>query len=46
MNYPVGDFLIRLKNASLAGKKEIVAPAGKKLLLLIQRRLRLLEESC
>jgi small subunit ribosomal protein S8 len=31
MNYPVGDFLIRLKNASLAGKKEIVAPYSKEI---------------
>lgn len=28
-NYQVGDFLIRLKNASLAGIKEVVFPANK-----------------
>lgn len=28
-NYPVGDFLIRLKNASLARKKDVVVPMSK-----------------
>lgn len=28
-NYPVGDFLIRVKNASLAGKHEVEAPLTK-----------------
>lgn len=27
VNYPVGDFLIRVKNASLAGRKEISLPS-------------------
>ena len=26
IDYPVGDFLIRLKNAAMAGKKEVVVP--------------------
>lgn len=29
MNYPVGDFLIRLKNAVIAGNKEISVPTTK-----------------
>lgn len=29
INYPVGDFLIRLKNAALSGKREIVVPETK-----------------
>lgn len=28
-NYPLGDFLIRLKNAALAGHKEVIAPKTK-----------------
>lgn len=28
-NYPIGDFLIRIKNASLAGKKTVVVPQNK-----------------
>lgn len=28
-NYPVGDFLIRIKNSFLAGKKEIILPNTK-----------------
>lgn len=28
-NYPIGDFLIRIKNAYLAGKKELVCPHSK-----------------
>lgn len=30
-NYPVGDFLIRIKNAAMAGRKEVSAFSGKKL---------------
>lgn len=26
LNYPIGDFFIRLKNAGMAGRKEIVVP--------------------
>lgn len=29
MNYPIGDFLIRLKNASLAGRKSVVTDSSK-----------------
>lgn len=29
INYPVGDFLIRMKNAVIAGNKEITVPATK-----------------
>lgn len=29
VNYTIGDFLIRLKNASMAGKKEVVMPKSK-----------------
>lgn len=29
INYPVGDFLIRIKNASIAGKNEIVSKNSK-----------------
>ncbi len=32
IDYPVGDFLIRLKNSALAGKKEIVVPKTKYIL--------------
>jgi len=28
-NYPVGDFLIRIKNANLAGKKTVIVPQNK-----------------
>ena len=28
-NYPVGDFLIRIKNASIAGRSELVTPSTK-----------------
>jgi small subunit ribosomal protein S8 len=28
-NYPVGDFLIRIKNAAMAGNKEVVTPNTK-----------------
>jgi small subunit ribosomal protein S8 len=29
MNYPIGDFLIRLKNAVIAGRKEVNVPVTK-----------------
>lgn len=29
INYPVGDFLIRVKNATLSGKSEVVLPSTK-----------------
>lgn len=29
ITYPVGDFLIRIKNAALAGRKEVTAPTTK-----------------
>jgi small subunit ribosomal protein S8 len=29
INYPIGDFLIRLKNAVIAGNKEVVVPTTK-----------------
>jgi small subunit ribosomal protein S8 len=29
INYPIGDFLIRLKNAVIAGNKEIMVPSTK-----------------
>lgn len=28
-NYPLGDFLIRVKNAALAGKREVIVPQNK-----------------
>lgn len=34
MNYPVGDFLIRIKNAYMAGKKEVVTPSSKNILAI------------
>ncbi len=35
-NYSIGDFLIRIKNAALAGKKEIAIPATKTGLAMAQ----------
>lgn len=35
-NYSIGDFLIRIKNAALAGKKEITIPATKTGLAMAQ----------
>lgn len=35
-NYSIGDFLIRIKNAALVGKKEITVPATKGSLALAQ----------
>lgn len=31
LNYPVGDFLIRLKNASLGGHKSLIVPVTKQI---------------
>jgi len=35
-NYPVGDFLIKLKNASMAGNKEVKVAAGNKILAIAE----------
>lgn len=35
-NYPVGDFLIRVKNAAMAGNKTASAPAMKEILAISQ----------
>ena len=36
-NYPVGDFLIRIKNAKMAGKKDIRTPKTKLILNLAKK---------
>ena len=35
-NDPVGDFLIRVKNAAMAGNKKVSAPAGKEIVAVAQ----------
>jgi small subunit ribosomal protein S8 len=35
-NYPVGDFLIKLKNASMAGKKEVRVAGSNKILAIAE----------
>jgi small subunit ribosomal protein S8 len=35
-NYPVGDFLIKLKNASMAGNKEVKVAASNKILAIAE----------
>jgi small subunit ribosomal protein S8 len=35
-NYPVGDFLIKLKNASMAGNKEVKVVTSKKILAIAE----------
>jgi small subunit ribosomal protein S8 len=35
-NYPVGDFLIKLKNVSMAGNKEVKVAAGNKILAIAE----------
>jgi len=35
-NYPVGDFLIRIKNAAMAGRKTVSAPVVKEILAISQ----------
>jgi small subunit ribosomal protein S8 len=35
-NYPIGDFLIKIKNASMAGRKEVKVTAGNKILAIAE----------
>ncbi len=46
VNYPVGDFLIRLKNAAMAGGKEVVVSKSKfvKMIAELLKREKILDE--
>lgn len=46
VNYPVGDFLIRLKNAAMTGKKEVVADKSRMVIKVadVLKKEKILEE--